>query len=127
MDDLGFVETVDRFCQGIVVAVADATYGGFKAGLGEALGVFDRYVLHAAIAVMDEPAAGHRPAVMKRLLQGVENKAGVSRAADPPADNTASVGVDDERHVDEARPGGDVCKVRGNCPGCRRDFGEPSV
>src|SRR4051812_42036431 len=61
---------------------------------------------------MDESAAGHGPAVMKRLLQGVENEAGVSRAADPPADNAASVGVDDERHVDEARPGGDVCKVR---------------
>ena len=50
-------KTVDRCCQGIVVAVADATYGGFKAGLGEALRVFDRYVLHAAIALMDEPAA----------------------------------------------------------------------
>jgi hypothetical protein len=68
--------------------------------------------MHAAIAVMDEPAAGHGPAVMKRLLQGVENEAGVSRAADPPTDNTASIGVDDERHVDEARPGGDVRKVR---------------
>ena len=54
------------------------------------------FALHAAIAVMDEPAARHGPAVMKRLLQGVENEAGVSRAADPPADNTASVGVDDE-------------------------------
>ncbi len=49
---------------------------------------------------------------MKRLLQRVENEAGVSRAADPPADNAASVGVDHERHVDEARPGGDVRKVR---------------
>ena len=90
MDDLGLVETVDRLCQGIVVAVADAAHGGFEAGLDEALGVFDRYVLHAAIAVMDEPAAGDGLAVMKRLLQGVENEAGVSRAADPPADNAAS-------------------------------------
>ena len=39
MDDLGLVETVDRFGQSIVVAVADAADGGFKAGLGEALGV----------------------------------------------------------------------------------------
>src|SRR5260370_42365577 len=61
---------------------------------------------------MDGPAAGHGPAAMKRLLQGVENEAGVSGAAAPPADNTASVGVDDERHVDQARPGGDVRKVR---------------
>jgi hypothetical protein len=42
MDDLGLVETVDRFGQGIVVAVANAAHGGFKASLGEALGVFDR-------------------------------------------------------------------------------------
>jgi hypothetical protein len=50
MDDFGLVETVDRFGQGIVVAVADAAHGGFRASLGEALGVFDRYVLRAAIA-----------------------------------------------------------------------------
>lgn len=54
----------------------------------------------------------HRPAVVKRLLQGVENEAGVGRAADPPADNAASEDVDDERHIDEARPGGDVREVR---------------
>jgi len=45
VDDLGLVETVDRFGQGIVVAIADAAHGGFKAGLGEALGIFDRDVL----------------------------------------------------------------------------------
>jgi hypothetical protein len=45
VDDLSLVETIDCFCQGIVIAVADAAHGGFKAGLGEALGVFDRYVL----------------------------------------------------------------------------------
>ena len=49
---------------------------------------------------------------MKRLLQGIENEAGVSRAADPPADNPASISVDHKRDVDEARPGGDICEVR---------------
>ena len=57
MDDLGLVEAVDGFGQGIVVAIANAAHGGFKAGLGEALGVYDRHVLHAPVAVMDEPAA----------------------------------------------------------------------
>jgi hypothetical protein len=52
------------------------------------------FALHAPVAVMDEPAAGYGSAIMKRLLQGIENEAGVSRAADAPADNTASVGVD---------------------------------
>ena len=105
VDDLGLVEAVDRFGEGIVVAVADAPHGGFEAGLGEALGVFDRYVLHAAIAVMDEPAAGYGPADMKRLLQRVENEAGVSRdVADPPADNAASVG-DRDRRLRRRMPG----------------------
>ena len=66
-----------------------------------------RHVLHAPVAVMDEPAAGYGSAIMKRLFHS-----GVSRATDPPADNAASIGVDHERHVDEARPGGDISKVR---------------
>jgi hypothetical protein len=39
-DDLGLVEAVDGFGESIVIAVANAAHGGFKAGLGEALGVF---------------------------------------------------------------------------------------
>jgi hypothetical protein len=45
MDDLGFVESVDRFCESIVIGVADASDGRLDAGFGEALGVFDRDVL----------------------------------------------------------------------------------
>jgi hypothetical protein len=106
------VEAVDGFGESVVVAVANAAHGGLEAGLGETLGVYYRHVLHAPVAVMDEPAAGYGSAIMKRLLQGIENEAGVSRAADPPADNAASIGVDHERHIDEARPGGDICEVR---------------
>ena len=56
MDQLGFVEAVDGFGQGVVVAVADATDGGLDAGIGQALGVFYGNVLHTAIRVMHEPA-----------------------------------------------------------------------
>ena len=45
MDDLGLVETVDRFGEGIVVRVADAADGRLDSGFGEALGVFDRNIL----------------------------------------------------------------------------------
>ena len=45
MDDLGFVEAVDRLGESIVVGIADAADGRLDAGLRQALGVFDRDVL----------------------------------------------------------------------------------
>ncbi len=45
VDHLGFVEAVDRLGQSVVVAVADTADRRLDAGLGEALGVFDRHVL----------------------------------------------------------------------------------
>jgi hypothetical protein len=45
MDDLGFVEAVDRLGESVVIGVADAANGWLDAGLGQALGVFDRDVL----------------------------------------------------------------------------------
>jgi len=53
-----------------------------------------------------------RPAVMKRLLQGIEDKAGMRRTACSPANDPPRIGVDDEGDVDEPRPGRDVGKVR---------------
>ena len=34
------------------------------------------------------------------------------RPAGAPADNPASVGIDDEGHIDELRPGAHICEVR---------------
>jgi hypothetical protein len=53
-----------------------------------------------------------RPAIMKRLLQGVENEAGMRRSTRSPTDDPPGVGIDDESDVDEPRPGRDVGKVR---------------
>ena len=44
MDDFSFVETVDRFGEGVVVKVADAADGRLDSGFGEPLGVFDRNI-----------------------------------------------------------------------------------
>ena len=52
VDDLGLVETVDRFGEGIVVTVADATDRGLDAGLGQALGVSNADVLAASDALL---------------------------------------------------------------------------
>ena len=49
---------------------------------------------------------------MKRLFQGVENKAGMGCPAHPPADDAAGIGVDDKGGIDEAGPSGHVGKVR---------------
>jgi len=63
MDDLGLIEAIDRLGEGIVVAVADTADRRLDAGLGEALGIFDRDVLHAPIRVVDEHAVAHGPAL----------------------------------------------------------------
>ena len=52
MDDLGLVEAIDRFGEGVVVRVADAADGGLDSGFGEALGVLDRNILATADALL---------------------------------------------------------------------------
>jgi len=96
MDHLGFVEAVDGLGESIVVAVADAADRGLDARRGKPLGIFDRDVLHPAIAVVDEAAAADGPALVQDLLQRVQHKAGVSRARDTPADDAPGKGVDDK-------------------------------
>ena len=54
MDQLSFVEPVDRLGQGVVVAVALAAYGGLDTGLGQTFAVADRDVLRASVRVMDQ-------------------------------------------------------------------------
>jgi hypothetical protein len=57
MDDLSLVETVDRRGESIVITVADAAHRRLDARLYQSLGVLDRDVLAALVAVMYEPAA----------------------------------------------------------------------
>ena len=83
MDDLGLVEAVDRLGESVVVGVADAADRRLDAGLSQALGVLDRDVLAAPVAVMDEAAAMDRPPVMERLLQGIQHEAGMRGPAEP--------------------------------------------
>ena len=64
VDEFGLVEAVDSFGQRVVVRIADAADGRLDAGLGQALGIFDRDILAAAVAVMDEFAPVPRPSVV---------------------------------------------------------------
>src|SRR4051794_13753103 len=54
MDHLGFVEAVDGFGEGVVVAVTDAANRRLDACRGKTLGILDREVLRTAVTVMDE-------------------------------------------------------------------------
>lgn len=85
VDHLGFVETVDRFGQSVVVAVADTADRRLDAGLGEALGVLDRQVLRSAVAVVDQAAPMGRTAIVERLFKRIQDEACVRRPAGAPA------------------------------------------
>jgi anionic cell wall polymer biosynthesis LytR-Cps2A-Psr (LCP) family protein len=52
VDDLGFVEAIDRLGEGVVVRVADTADRGLEARFGKALGVADRDVLDAPDALL---------------------------------------------------------------------------
>jgi hypothetical protein len=109
MNDLCLEEAVDRLGERVVITVADAADRRFDAGLGQALGVFDRQVLRSAIRVMHQ--ARSRPSLMNGLFQGIQDEPGVGRAAHSPSDNAAREGVDDEGDVDEALPSGDIGEI----------------
>jgi len=57
VDDLGLIETVDGLGERVVIAVADTADRRLDAGLGQALGIADRDILHAAVRMMNQPAA----------------------------------------------------------------------
>jgi hypothetical protein len=53
-NDLGLVEPDDRLGQGVVVGISHASHRRLDAGLGQALRVADRQVLHASVTVVHE-------------------------------------------------------------------------
>src|SRR6267154_5826500 len=60
MDNLGLVEAIDRFREGIVVTIANTANRGLNTCFRQALGIFDREVLAASVAVMHEPPTMRR-------------------------------------------------------------------
>lgn len=141
VDHLGFVQAVDRLGQSVVTAVANAADRRLDPGLGKLLGVLDRHVLGgfnrslqrfeteacdgdqeaafgpahqiaAAIAVMSQAATVDPPALMKRLLERIQDEAGMCCPVGTPSDDPAGIGVDDKGDVDETAPSHDVGKVR---------------
>jgi len=60
---------------------------------------------------MDEAAPMGRPSIVKRLFQCIEDETGMRRPAGPPADDSPSIGIDDEGYVNKPRPGRDVGEI----------------
>jgi hypothetical protein len=58
--------------------------------------------------VVNEAAALGWPAVVERLLQGVEDEASIGRAGHPPANDAPGERIDDKGDVDETLPGRDI-------------------
>ncbi len=61
---------------------------------------------------MDKTGVFGGTAVAQSLLESIQDEMGLHRARNPPADDPSREGVDDERDMDEARPGRDVGEVR---------------
>jgi hypothetical protein len=103
VDHFGLVEAVDRFGQRVIVAIALATDRRLDTGLRQTLCVAGGEILLASVTVVDQGMALRLPSLY-RLLQGVDDKAGVHAAADPPAYDVTSKGIRDEGYVGETLP-----------------------
>jgi hypothetical protein len=82
-------------------------------------------VLAAAIGVVHQPIQA-AAALPDRHLERVQGQVGAKRAGGLPADDEAAERVDDQGHVDEARPAGHIRQIRHPQPGGPR-HGEVTI
>lgn len=68
VDRLGLVETVERLGQSVVIAVANTSDRRLHSGFGKALGILDRDILAATVAMVDQAATMNWSLIMDRLL-----------------------------------------------------------
>src|SRR5713226_4605874 len=102
VNELGLVKPDDRLGKGVVVRIAHAAYRRLDPRFGQSLGVANRQILAAAVAVMhDSLDSGARP---QRLLQRVQDQFGMHRARHAPADDAPCEHIDHKRDVNEACP-----------------------
>ena len=104
LDDLGLEQADDAFSQSVVIGITDAADRGVDARLGQPLGISDREILAAPVAVMDQLVSLGRRALADGLIQSVEDETGGHRSRDAPADDLAGEDVDHEGHINHALP-----------------------
>ena len=104
IDDLGLEQTDDAVGQGVVIRISDTANRGVDPRFGQPLGVFDRQVLAAAVAVMDQVVCLGRRPLADRLVQSIQDEPGGHRSGNTPADDFAGKDVDDEGDMHHALP-----------------------
>ena len=89
MNEFGFVETVNRFGEGVVVAVTDAADRRFDASFGQTISVANGQILPAAVRVTNQSSFLNGASIMQGLFQCIEHKVCLGRSRDPPASAAA--------------------------------------
>jgi len=101
MDQLGFVEPVDRLSKGIIVTCRPCYLQTVRYQLLPSA----RCTLSIRSARRGRYGGKLVPfglTSVQRLLQRIEHEVGLHRAADPPADNSPGENLDNEGNVHEA-------------------------
>jgi hypothetical protein len=81
-DQLGFIQAVDGFGQGVVIRAANRSDRGLDSGLSETFGEPDRRVLRPSIRMVDNIFKIHDAFLLAgpdRLLDGIEHHRGGHR------------------------------------------------
>ena len=73
MDHLGLVQPVDRFSQGVVVAVTFAAHRGLNASFCEPFAVADADVLRPPVGMVNQLAIALGLPGIQRLFQRIQN------------------------------------------------------
>jgi hypothetical protein len=112
VNQLSFVQPVNRFRQRVVAVVARAAYRRRDPRFAQSLAVSVGYVLRTPIAMMNKGVATFRLSVVQSLLQRIENKVCPHGAALTPSHNPTCIHVNHKGHLLPALPRGNVREVR---------------
>jgi len=93
----GKVKTVDRFGEGVVVTIANASGRRLDARLGQSFGIANGHVLRAAVGMINQPSRFDRLPIMECLVERIERIERIERCSSM-KEIIASMGV-------RARPG----------------------
>ena len=95
-----FVGGIEAFHRGVVVGISRAAHARGQAGGRELGAILATGILHAAIAVMQQPVGG--AAMLQGHLQGPRGEAGVQGFAGGPAHDAAAPQIQQDRHIQPA-------------------------
>ena len=103
VDDFGFEQANYAFCQSLVITVAHAADRWVDTGFYQAFGVFDRKVLAAPVAVMDQVICPRWSPLTDCLAQSVQNKIDCHGCGHTPTDDATGEDTTAEAHQDRMR------------------------